>query len=169
MVSFATIFTLSDLYFPMLNNDFMRRLRYALDLNDDTMLAIFKQMGNEIEQPFLKAIMTKEGEPGFIECRDSQLCQFLDGLIVHNRGLREGAEIPQPQKRINNNEILQKLRIALELRTEDIIDILKLANFRMSKGELGALFRKPDHRNFKACGDQVIRNFLTGLTKRNRS
>lgn len=152
----------------MLNNDLLRRLRYALDLNDKAMLAIFKSMGNEIEEGFLKAIMTKEGEEGFIACRDSQLCLFLDGLIIHNRGLREGSEIPKPQSRLSNNEILQKLRIALELRTDDILDILKLANFRMSKGELGALFRKPDHRNYKVCGDQVIRNFLSGLTKRNR-
>ncbi len=152
----------------MLNNDFLRRLRYALDLNDKTMLTIFKHMGNEVEVGYLKAIMTKEGEPGFIACRDSQLCQFLDGLIIHNRGLQEGKGIPEPQKRINNNEILQKLRIALELKADDVVDILKLANFRLSKAELGAFFRKPEHRNYKACGDQVIRNFLAGLTKRNR-
>ena len=71
-------------------------------------------------------------------------------------------------ERLSNNEILRKLRIAMSYKDEDMIDVLKLANFRMSKGELSAFFRKPDHRNFKPAGDQVVRNLLQGMVKKYR-
>jgi uncharacterized protein YehS (DUF1456 family) len=72
------------------------------------------------------------------------------------------------EKAMTNNEILKKLRIALELKDTDIMEILKLADFEISKSEVSALFRKPDHRNYKVCGDQILRNFLNGLIIRNR-
>lgn len=64
---------------------------------------------------------------------------------------------------LTNNDILKKLRVALELRDDDIIEILKLSDFEISKTELSALFRKDDHPNYKKCGDQLLRNFLNGL------
>ncbi|MBL7889160.1 MAG: DUF1456 family protein [Bacteroidia bacterium] len=64
---------------------------------------------------------------------------------------------------LTNNDILKKIRVALELKDEDIIKILKLSEFEMTKSELNALFRKPDHPNYKECGDQLLRNFLNGL------
>jgi uncharacterized protein YehS (DUF1456 family) len=64
---------------------------------------------------------------------------------------------------LTNNDILKKLRVALELKDEDIIHILKLNNFEITKSELSALFRKEDHPNYKPCGDQLLRNFLNGL------
>lgn len=64
---------------------------------------------------------------------------------------------------MSNNDIMKKLRVALHLRDDDIIKILKLVNFEISKGELGAIFRSDDHPNFVKCGDQILRNFLNGL------
>jgi uncharacterized protein YehS (DUF1456 family) len=64
---------------------------------------------------------------------------------------------------LTNNDILKKLRVALELKDDDIVHILKLAEFEVTKSELTALFRKPDHPNYKECGDQLLRNFLNGL------
>ncbi len=64
---------------------------------------------------------------------------------------------------LSNNDILKKLRVALELKDDDILHILKLADFEMSKSELNALFRKEDHPNYMPCGDQLLRNFLNGL------
>jgi uncharacterized protein YehS (DUF1456 family) len=64
---------------------------------------------------------------------------------------------------MSNNDILKKLRVALQLRDDQIVDILKLVNFDVSKAEIGALFRNEDHPNFKPCGDQILRNFLNGL------
>jgi len=64
---------------------------------------------------------------------------------------------------MSNNDILKKLRVALELNNEDIIKILELVNFKVTKSELGSFFRSEDHPNFKPCGDQILRNFLNGL------
>ena len=64
---------------------------------------------------------------------------------------------------MTNNDVLKKLRVALSLRDDDIIAILKLVDFNITKSELGALFRKEDHPNYKECGDQILRNFLNGL------
>jgi len=64
---------------------------------------------------------------------------------------------------MSNNDILKKLRVALHLRNDEIIEILKLVNFNTSKSELGALFRKEGHPKYMECGDQILRNFLNGL------
>ena len=69
---------------------------------------------------------------------------------------------------LTNNDILKKIRIALELQESDILEILSLAHFDLSHTELRALFRNPDHRNYKECGDQLLRRFLDGLIIRNR-
>jgi len=64
---------------------------------------------------------------------------------------------------MNNNEIFKKLRVALQLRDDQIVEILELVNFRISKGEIGNFFRQEEHPKFMECGDQVLRNFLNGL------
>jgi uncharacterized protein YehS (DUF1456 family) len=64
---------------------------------------------------------------------------------------------------MSNNEVMKKLRVALSLRDDDIIEILKLANFRTTKTELSAIFRSEDHPNYVQCKDQLLRNFLNGL------
>ena len=69
---------------------------------------------------------------------------------------------------LSNNDILWKLRIALKLKDSDIIEILKFANFEISKPELSALFRRQDHPNYMECGDQILRRFLDGLIIRER-
>lgn len=154
----------------MINNDTLRRLRYALKLNDAKVQATFKLVGVEIPPYHLANIMCKEDEEGFVPCPNDTLVAFLDGLIIHHRGAQEGRE-PQPWPKgqyLPNNEILRKIRIALKLTDEDIIVMMALAGFKVSKPELSALFRKEGHRNYKECGDQFLRNFITGLTIRNR-
>jgi uncharacterized protein YehS (DUF1456 family) len=96
---------------------------------------------------------------------------FLDGLITRNRGKREiardqvkGLAVP-----LNNNAILKKLRIALELDEENMLRIMKLANITVSRSDLSALFRKNEHKNYKECGDQFLRSFLKGLAVRYRT
>ncbi len=64
---------------------------------------------------------------------------------------------------LTNNDILKKIRVALELKDEDVVKILKLADFDITKSELNALYRNPEHPNYKECGDQLLRNFLNGL------
>ena len=42
---------------------------------------------------------------------------------------------------MNNNDVFKKLRVALQLRDDQIIEILELVVFRITKSELGAFFR----------------------------
>jgi len=64
---------------------------------------------------------------------------------------------------MSNNDIMKKLRVALKLNDQEIVDILNLVDFSITKAELGAIFRNKEHENFKPCGDQILRNFLNGL------
>ncbi len=64
---------------------------------------------------------------------------------------------------LTNNDIFKKLRVAHKLRDDEIVKICALVDFRISKSELGALFRKEDHPKYMECGDQILRNFLNGL------
>ena len=154
----------------MTNNDIVRRLRYALNINDSTMIEIFKQAEHKIEQSNLIDLLKKEDEEGYIACSNDVLGYFLDGLILYKRGKKEiqPGQAKKPDSPLTNNAILKKLRIALELREDDMLGILKLADIAISKSELNALFRKEGHRNYKECGDQFLRSFIKGLSIRYR-
>lgn len=154
----------------MTNNDILRRIRYALNFKDSMMVKIFSLASYEIDVQTVLNMLRKEEDTGYQECSDEVLVKFLDGLIVFKRGKRDNSDTKQviSDSRLNNNEILKKLKIALELKVEDIIEIMKLANFKVTKSELGAIFRKKGHKNYKECGNQFLRNFLVGLTERYR-
>ena len=154
----------------MTNNDLLIRIRYALNLPDIKVLELFKLAEYPMERQELENYFRREEEPGYVECPDTVLGFFLDGLITSRRGRREGRdEVKRPvQSRLSNNDVLKRLRIALELKDEDIVAILGLAGAEVTKSELGALFRKPDHHNYRPCGDQFLRNFLSGLTAKYR-
>lgn len=154
----------------MNNNDILRRVRYALDISNPGMIEIFQLSGCSIEQPTLLKLLKKEEEEGFIACSNPLLSFFLDGLIVHKRGRRESeaGQAPKPDAELGNNAILKKLRIALDLKEDDMIAVMGLAGVTISKSELSALFRNKGHKHYKECGDQFLRNFLQGLTLRNR-
>ena len=155
----------------MINNDILRQLRYALNINDSTMIEIFKLADHEIEQSNLTGLLKKEDEEGFVNCSDDVLGYFLDGLILHKRGRKEikPGETRKSDSRLTNNTILKKLRIALELKEDDMLGILKLADVDISKSQLTALFRKEGHKNYKECGEQFLRKFLKGLSIRYRT
>jgi uncharacterized protein YehS (DUF1456 family) len=155
----------------MTYNDILRRIRYALNIDDTTMIEIFGLVGHVIEQSLLISLLTKEGEPGYVSCSSRVLGYFLDGLIVHKRGRKETGPDGQQRREphLTHNAILKKLRIALELQEEDMLDVLKLADIHISKAELTALFRKEGNKNYKECGDQFLRNFLKGLSIRYRA
>jgi len=92
---------------------------------------------------------------------------FLNGFIYQKRGKKEGVQ-PKAETRLTNNMIFMKLKIALDLRAEDILEILALSNVRISKHELSALFRRPGHKHYRDCQNQILRNFLTGLQRKYR-
>jgi uncharacterized protein YehS (DUF1456 family) len=134
------------------------------------MIEIFKLSEYEIARSNLIDLIKKEEEEGYVECSDEVMELFLDGLIIHNRGKREMLQghVEKQDLPLTNNGILKKLRIALKFREDDMLSTLKLAGMSLSKSELSALFRKEGQRHYKECGDQILRNFLKGLTMRFR-
>jgi len=149
------------------NNDILRRLRYTFSLKDAYVKEIFSAANSSVTRDQIVAWMTKEGEEGYTSMADQELATFLNGFINVKRGKREG-EQPIPEKRLNNNIIFMKLRIVLNLKAEDILDIMQLAEFNMSKHELSAFFRKPDNKHYRECKDQILRNFILGLQRKFR-
>jgi uncharacterized protein YehS (DUF1456 family) len=144
------------------NNDLLRRLRYTFNFNDKRMIAIFALADCEVTREQVSDWLKKDDDPAYENCPDQQLATFLNGLIVHKRGRRDGLQ-PVAEKKLNNNIILRKLKIAMNLQAEEILEILQLAGFRMSKHELSAFFRKADHKHYRVCKDQILRNFIHGL------
>lgn len=153
----------------MTYNDVLRRFRYAVDLSDAAMIEIFKLAGYSLSVEQLSQLLKRDDEPGFVECAPQQMDAFLNALIRYTRGEPpQGQSTPVAPEPLTNNVILKKLRIALEMREQDLLDLFELAGYRVSRSELSALFRKKGHKNYKPCGDQILRNFLKGLTLHNR-
>ncbi len=146
----------------MTNNDILRRIRYTFDFNDKKMIALFRAADHTVTRAQVSAWLKKDDDPDFKKCSDTELAIFLNGLINLKRGKREGPQ-PAPEKRLTNNIILRKLKIALELQAEDILEILEQGNFVVSKNELSAFFRKPTHKHYRECKEQILRHFLKGL------
>ena len=146
----------------MTNNDILRSLRYAFALNEAKMIAIFALAEHRVTGEQISGWLNKEEEPGYQPCGDLQLAVFLNGLITEKRGKKEGPQSPAEQ-RLTNNLILRKLKIALNLRDEGVLEILALAGVRLSKHELSAFFRRTDHPHYRECQDQVLRGFLKGV------
>lgn len=146
----------------MTNNDILRRIRYAFDFDDSKMMAIFALADESVTREQISDWMKKDDDPDYKACGDRHFAIFLNGLINHNRGKKEGAQ-PEVEQKLTNNIIFRKLKIALDLKDQDILDILELADFRLSKHELSAFFRKSGHKNYRECKDQVLRNFLQGI------
>lgn len=146
----------------MNNNDILRRIRYIFDLSDSKMIKIFGLADLQVSRAQISDWLKKDDDPAYQQCKDLQLAIFLNGLINNRRGKKEGAQ-PEPEKCLTNNIIFKKLRIALDLKSEDILAIMKQAGFPMNNPELSSYFRNPGHRNYVECTDQVLRNFLKGV------
>ena len=150
----------------MTNNDFLRRLRYALNLRDSVTVQIFKKGGINLTKEDVVNYLKKDIDEGFKKLSNNDLISFLDGLITYKRGEKKDAS-PAPKIKITknnlNNILLRKLRIALAFKSYDMIEIFKLGGVEISEGELSALFRSEEHKNYKECGDKYIRVFLKGL------
>jgi len=147
----------------MTNNDILRRLRYALNLPDGLTLKLFALGNRPATQADLEVWLKKDEDPGYAACLDDAMAAFLDGLIVLRRGPRTSDSPPVAKERLTNNLVLKKLRIALAWQEDDVLAALAAGGMTVSKNELTALFRKPGQKNFKPCGDQLLRAFITGM------
>jgi uncharacterized protein YehS (DUF1456 family) len=154
----------------MTNNDVLRRIRYILDLNDARMMALFALGGREVTRAKVSDWLKKDDDPAFAECPDEILASFLNGLITDKRGERDGPGHAKPpvESWLTNNAVLMKLKIAFTLKAEDIQELIALGGVTISKPELSAFFRSPDHKNYRECQDQVLRTFLRGLQMKHR-
>lgn len=151
----------------MTNNDLLIRLRYALDIKNVEMVEIFKLGGVSVTKEdvlnMLQKVVDEDNKPeGYISVDNKRFDSFLNGFITYRRGPSDRQVVPS--KESPNNLLLKKVKIALSLTGDEMMDVFKAAGFKISKGELGAILRNPDHRNYKECGDMFARNFLKGLT-----
>ena len=146
----------------MTNNDVLRRIRYIFDFNDAKMMAVFKLADYSVTREQISEWLKKDDDPAYKSFSDTQLAIFLNGLIIEKRGKKDGPQ-PEPEKNLNNNIIFRKLKIALNLKNEDVLEILGLADLRISKHELSAFFRRADHKHYRVCKDQILRNFMQGM------
>jgi len=146
----------------MSNNDILRRIRYLFDFSDLKMIALFKLASYDVKKTDVSDWLKKEDDPLLIEITDKELAIFLNGLIIEKRGKREGPQ-PEPEDPLSNNMILRKLKIALDLKTDDILDLFALIDKKIGKHELSAFFRNSDHKSYRPFKDQYLRNFLNAL------
>lgn len=146
----------------MTNNDIIRRLRFTFDFSDQDTIGIFELGGEVVTREQISNWLKKEDDLAYVNLTDKMLAVFLNGLIIKNRGTKDGV-IPAPEKQLNNNQIFRKLKIAFNYKDEDVLHVLTLANFHFGKHELSAFFRKPGHDKYRECKDQILRNFLHGL------
>ncbi|GAB3258648.1 YehS family protein [Chitinimonas naiadis] len=152
----------------MITNDVLRSIRYLLNITDGKVADIIKLTGFESDRADIIDYLRKDEEEGYRDCPEEVLAHFLDGLILFKRGRDENRPLQPITLPLYNNLVLKKLRVAFELKEDDMLSILDQAGFRVSRPELSALFRSPDHKNYRRCGDQFLRNFLKGLTLRLR-
>lgn len=162
----------------MLNNDILLRVRYALDIKDKDMIKIFNLGDIKVTNEEVVNMLKKTEESNHsdfeneyeMKLNNVMFESFLNGLIIFKRGRQDtkpGQPATPPMSIKNNmnvnNVMIKKLKIALALTSEDIIDILQRAGVVITKGELSAILRKEGHKNYKECGDKYARNFLKGL------
>ncbi|GAB3352252.1 YehS family protein [Lysobacter tyrosinilyticus] len=154
----------------MITNDVLRSIRYMLDLSDQRVVEITQLVDPAfaLGKADVQAFLRREDDPEYVDCSDAVLARFLDGLVVYCRGRDERLPARPPEQRVTNNVVLKKLRVAFELKDVDMHAVFASAGWPISKPELTALFRQPGHSNYRPCGDQLLRNFLKGLTLRVR-
>lgn len=163
------------------NNDILIRLRYALEIKDKDMVKIL-QLGDitmnreEVAKLLTKTPISEDDQvmaydtKEHTHCTNFMLESFLNGMIVWKRGRQEVKEGQAPRKMHTlkegesaTNVMLKKVKIALNLSSEDMLGIFNKAGISVSKGELGAFFRSPENKHYRVCLDKYARNFLKGL------
>ena len=146
----------------MTNNDVLRRLRYCFDFSDSKMIELFELAGLSVSREDISNWLKKDDDDAYINCTDKQFATFLNGLIIDRRGKQDGP-LPEAEKKLSNNIILRKLKIALNLQNDEVLKMLLESGLSLSKHELSAFFRRADHKHYRACKDQVLRNFLQAI------
>jgi len=150
---------------PLTNNDVLRRIRYTFHLRDSKVVSIFAHANYQVSEQQVQSWLKKDDDPEMVELVDVELASFLNGFIIEKRGKREG-EQPKSETTMTKNLMLMKLKIALQLQNDDIISLLATTGFTVGKSELTAFFRKPEHKNYRLCKSQFLRNFLQAIDEK---
>ncbi|MEN8817796.1 MAG: DUF1456 family protein [Nonlabens sp.] len=144
------------------NNDILRRLRFTLNLSDDSMMDMYAKGGEPVSRAEISNWLKKEEDEDFDVVIDENLATFLNGLIVNYRGKKDG-KTPVAETELDNVIVLRKLKIAFNFTSDELIYIWKKAGVEISETELSAFFRKRTHPKFKYLNDQYLRKFLKGF------
>jgi uncharacterized protein YehS (DUF1456 family) len=147
----------------MTHNDVLRSLRYLLNVRDSQLVEIFRLGKFEITAADVVALLKAEDQDGHKECSHEVTAHFLNGLVLHKRGVDPNRPAQAIETPVTNNVVLKKLRVAFQLKDDDVIALLAKTGLRVSKAELGAFCRRPDHRNYRECKDQFLRNLFKGM------
>ena len=148
---------------PINTNEILYRIKKALNLSESEMLQVYALEAYPMEASHLASLLVRRQDKTFILCSYEELGVFLDGLISLKRGTSSNKPAEDEAVELNNNLILKKLRIALNLKEAETEIIFGLADIELSKQQLSSLFRKEGHKNFKVCSDELLLAFLEGL------
>ncbi|MEH6634638.1 MAG: DUF1456 family protein [Halioglobus sp.] len=147
------------------NNQLLHMLCTALKISNTEAENIFRLSGQKVAAEKLNGLFSDPLTAEFEPCPDALLCNFLDGLIVTERGPRNDARaLVVAETALTNNQILKKLRIALDLHAQDMQSIFEEGGAELTASEFGALFRKEGNKHFRLCNDELLLCFLTGLS-----
>lgn len=152
----------------MTNNDVLRRLSYILELDAEQVSRIIQLTERPTTAAQVAPWLKDNDEADYQACTHVEMASFLNGLIIDKRGPKDGPQ-PAPEKQLNNNIIFRKLKIAFDLQADEVLAMLALSEMQLSKHELSALFRKPEHKHYRQCKDEVLSAFLLGLQLQQRN
>ena len=151
----------------MTNNEILRRIQHALNLKNAQIIKAIEQADVTVAHDQVINWLKEDNDKSCSTMKDKELAVFLNGFINLKRGKKEG-EQPKPEVALTNNMIFMKLRIALNMKAEDVLDVLEVVGVSLSKYEIGAYFRKPENKNYKVCEDQLLCDYLNGVQFTNR-
>ncbi len=150
----------------MINNSILDKLRATLTLSDADVLECFALAGCTLSPELEASLEAQDQEGTQTPLSDALLADFLDGLILVWRGPSPSGSLrPAAAVELTNNMILKKLRIALDLYAEEMLELFQLGGKTLSNADLTALFRKPTHKRYKPCDDELLSAFLEGVEK----
>ena len=149
----------------MINNDILRRLSKIFNFDNAKLQTIFSSNHCELSNAQIECLFKEKDEADYQELSDEQFASFLNGLIDEKRGSQDG-KVRQAELALSNNMIFNKIKIALALKADEVIEIIEMAGITLGKYELSAFFRNVNHKHYKDCSDEVLSAFLSGLKLR---
>jgi len=146
----------------MTNNNILRSIQNALKLNNIEILKIYKLLDKEITISDVEDVLRDEHDEKYIQLSNDGFALFLDALITHRRG---PSDRKSQKIELTNNTILKKLRVAFNLKDNDMLRVLGIGGVHFSKSELTPYFRSEEHKNYRHCSDTLLNSFIVGLEK----